>query len=429
MSTGLVVALRKRLENTNEFVNLLNQWVTTPIDPKDLSINNSEALHRLTLLVAALGSSNEEDSGIKLPQLRAMNLLQSIRRWISDSNALKGFEDQNEHLLRSLLFKLLNALAYQVQELPGAHWEMMFDFISSAFKGLEVSDSNPFVMLVLERTCRLAINLIELGDGEDDIANVWEDHSESISTSALHLMGREIAKPETASLRMDHPVRQYLEALSQVCDRTPDKLVLSHGSITEHCRLLVEPQTPLQMLAYKQLQTMLVEQVQALSIQMEIKAPASSTVDPTEEEDTDDNINSTEDKMVEPKFPASLWKILSNPPGGFPAMDVDVDADDAADLKKEFSLLSVGQSHEEDEENGADTGVAAKSEKIVSHTVLGYLLAWKLAFTVFENTVGVWRCPLLRWPLLYGMSTHGFFFFLLVQTLFPLDIHCQVALG
>ncbi|KAF9960084.1 hypothetical protein BGZ65_012771, partial [Modicella reniformis] len=224
VSTGLIVALRKRLENTNEFTHLLNQWVTSSTDPKEVSIHNSETIRRLTLLVAALGSSNEEDSAIKLPQIRAMNLLQSIRRWVSDSHALQVFEDQNELLLRSLLLKLMNALAYQVQELPGAHWGVMFNFISSTFSGLEASDSSPFVMLALERACRLTINLIELGEDEDDILSAWEEDSEAILISAMRFIGREVTKPEAVPFRMDRPVRQYLESLSQVCDRAPDKL-------------------------------------------------------------------------------------------------------------------------------------------------------------------------------------------------------------
>ncbi|KAG0369899.1 hypothetical protein BC939DRAFT_460957 [Gamsiella multidivaricata] len=386
--TGLVRALRKRLENTSEFTNLLNHWVTAPTKPSEVSIQHAETARRLTLLAAALGSSNEGESDINLPQLRAMNLLQSIRKWISDADALRSFDNQDELLIHSLIFKLMGSLAYQVQELPGAHWEMMFGYIYSAYTGLGEAESSPFITLVLERTSRLAASLIELAQEEDDILNAWEEHSEGILVSTMRLIGREESKPEAVSLRMDRPIRRYLEALSRVCEHAPDTLVLSHGSVTEQCRLLIEPLTALQMLAYKQLQTMLIEQVQALSIQMEIKAPTNLTMDLTEGEGSSDYQSSgSEDKMTEPKFPASLWNIISNPPKGFPAMDVNVDADDDTDLKKEFSLLFTGQNHdEEDEEYGVGAGVAAKSEKMISHTVLGYLLAWKLAFIIFENT-------------------------------------------
>ncbi|KAF8932033.1 hypothetical protein BGZ58_007282 [Dissophora ornata] len=390
ISTGLVNALRKRLENTSEFTNLLNQWVTTPAKPSEVSIQHLETTRRLTLLVASLRTSNSDESRINLPQIRAMNLLQSIRRWVSDSDALRNFDDQSELPIHSLLLQLMSALAYQVQELSGAHWEMMFGFISSVFAGLEESEVSPFTTLVLERTCRLAINLIELGEEEDDILSAWEEQNEGILVSAMRLIGRAESKSETASFRMDRPVRQYLEALSHLCERAPESLVLSHGSITEQCRLLMEPLTALQMLAYKQLQTILIEQVQTLSIQMEIKAPISPAMDLAEGEDPT-NISTSgdsEDKMTEPKFPASLWRIISNPPKGFPAMDVDVDADDEMNLTEEFSLLSASHAHDDEDEEGYGNGagVAAKSEKIVSHAVLGYLLAWKLAFAIFENT-------------------------------------------
>ncbi|KAI1319237.1 hypothetical protein EDD11_004631 [Mortierella claussenii] len=406
VATGLVIALRKRLEHTNEFINLLNQWVTTPAKPSEVSIHNKETTRRLTLLVAALGLQGEEGSAINLPQLRAMNLLQSIRRWVSDADALQSFNNQEELLMQSVLLKLLNALAYQVQELPGAHWEMMFGFVSSILTGLgsdseneiDSKRSSSFATLVLERACRLAVGLIELGEEEDDIQNVWEEHSEGILVAAMRLIGsREPSSSSSSSvvsLRMDRPVRQYLESLSQLCGHASDLLVLSHGSVTEQCRLLMEPLTTVQMLAYKQLQTMLIEQVQALSIQLEIKSPMSPTMDLTEGEAASDHSanveEEAEDKMTEPKFPASLWNIISTPPKGFPAMDVNVDADDETYLKEEFSLLSTGHTHGDDDENedeyGIGAGIAAKSEKAVSHSVLGYLLAWKLAFAIFENT-------------------------------------------
>ncbi len=76
-------------------------------------------------------------------------------------------------------------------------------------------------------------------------------------------------------------------------------------------------------------------------------------------------------------------------------MDVNVDADDERNLKEEFSLLAMGHHEdEEDEEYGVGAGVAAASEKTVSHTVVGYLLAWKLAFATFENTVS-FACRLM----------------------------------
>ncbi|KAF9139307.1 hypothetical protein BGX30_008106 [Mortierella sp. GBA39] len=392
ISTGLVIALRKRLENTNEFTNLLNQWVTTPVRPNELTVQNSVTVRRLSLLVAALMGPADEEPSINLPQLRAMNLLQSIRRWISDSDVLKVFDNQNELLVHSLVLRLLRALAFQVQELPGAHWEMMFGQITVAFEGLSETDSTPFGMLVLERACRLMLTLIDLAQDEADIMNAWEEHSEGILVRAMRVIGREESTLEAASLKMNRPVRQYMGVLSQVCGYASDRLVLAHGSVAKQCRMLMEPLTSLQMLAYKQLQTILIEQVQTLSIQMELKAPTSPVVDPVEDKTAGDAITvgvATEDKMTEPKFPASLWAIISSPPAGFPAMDVDVDADDEKNLKEEFSLLSTRTSHhdeDDDEEYGVGAGVAAKSETLTSHAVLGYLLAWKLAFVIFENT-------------------------------------------
>lgn len=395
--------MKARLENTNEFTNLLNYWASElgATRPHDVTIRTTATVRRLTLLVVALSTNNEDGSASNLPQHRAVNLLQAIRRWATDSDALQAFDNQGELLLQSVLFKLLNTLSFQVQELPGAHWEMMFGMISSLFAALETSSvtgSDPYAMLALESASRLAVNLIELGQDEDDILSAWEDHSDNILVSAMRLIGHK-ASDDDKSLRMDRPVRQYLEILAQVCGHAPDRLVLSHGSVSEQCQLLLEPLTALQMLAYKQLMVELTEQVQALSIQMETKAPTSPTMDEdAQTEDIESGDDSAGDKMVEPKFPKSLWTILVNPPKGFPAMDVNVDADDESNLKEDFSLLSIGHDQleeEEEEEYGVGAGVAAKTEKTMSHSVLGYLLAWKLAFGLFENTVSTlfFSCP------------------------------------
>ncbi|KAF9430363.1 hypothetical protein BGZ94_007186 [Podila epigama] len=393
--TGLVIALKSRLENTNEFTNLVNYWASElgATRPHEASIHHANTVRRLVLLTVALSAENEDGSSSVLPQHRAVNLLQAIRRWATDADALRLFEDQNELLLQAVLFKLLKALAFHVQELPGAHWEMTFEMISTIFSSLEESNvtwSNDFSMVALESAARLAVNLIELGQDEDDILSAWEDHSERILVSAMRLVGQKVGALEKA-LRMDRPVRQYLDILSQVCSQASDKLVLSHGSVSEQCQLLMEPLTALQMLAYKQLEVILTEQIQVLSVQMEIKAPVSPSMDEDSQqqssgEEAEDA--SAGDKMTEPKFPRSLWKILINPPKGFPAIDVNVDADDESNLKTDFALLSngLGEDEEEDEEYGVGAGVAAKAEKTMSHSVLGYLLAWKLAFGLFENT-------------------------------------------
>ncbi|KAF9922671.1 hypothetical protein FBU30_007218 [Linnemannia zychae] len=390
IQTGLVIALRKRLENTNEFTNLLNQWITTPIQPNELTIQNSTAIRQLFVLATVLMGPTDEEPSINIPQLRAMNLLQSIRRWISSADVLQKFDNQNELLVHSLVLRLLRALTFQVQELPGAHWEMMFEQITSVLNGLSEVESSPFRMMALERASRLTLTLIDLGQEEADILNAWEEHSEGILVHVMRLLEREESSREAALLRLNRPVRQYLRGLSLLCTYASDKLVLAHGSVADHCKLLMEPLTSLQMLAYKQLETILIEQVQTLSIQMELKTPASPAVDAIESEVTDDSTTADSgDRMTEPKFPNSLWAIISKPPVGFPAMDVDVDADDEKDLKEEFSLLSTGPSHdeeEEDEEYGVGAGIASRSEAITSHAVLGYLLAWKLAFVIFENT-------------------------------------------
>ncbi|KAG0237979.1 hypothetical protein BGW42_008079 [Actinomortierella wolfii] len=428
LSTALVVTLTNRLRETNEFNNLLNYWASElgAVRPHEATTTNAILIRRLVLLSSAF--TTPTPTPLSLPQHRAINLLQSIRRWEeSESVLLTPPEEEQSQLVFARLLALLGALADQVQELPGAHWDLMVELIDSTFETLATEAAPDFTspqthssgaLVVLEQASRLAVKLIELSDSEEDIQRTWEEHSESILVHALQAMGAEAAGKihhgnDFLVAQMDRPRRKYQEALAQLCEYADRSVVLSHGSTTDYCGLLMLPSMPLQRLAYIQLQTLLADQVEALAIQLEVEGPRSPAIEEESPEaaegDTQEEQGADSDKMDKPKFPASLWAIISQPPSGYPAMDVNVDAnDDDEEREQEFSFLAapdltLGDSDDEDAqdaEKGSATrhesehededqtvgGVAAKQETFMSHAVLGYLLAWKLAFGLFENT-------------------------------------------
>ncbi|KAF9160818.1 hypothetical protein DFQ26_005148 [Actinomortierella ambigua] len=438
VSTAIVVTLANRLSETTEFTNLLNYWASElgATRPHEASASNKLMIRRLVLLSSALVAMSTSSSSSTLPQHRTMHLLQAIRRWEESESALfapqggQQLEDQHPYLVFAQLLTLLNSLADQVQELPGAHWDLMVGLVDRSFEMTMTTTPTTTLttgaMVVLERASRLAVKLIELGETEEDIQRTWEEHGESILVHALQAVGREAAEDQGDGRRgrggrrvgmepqMDRPRREYQEALARLCEHADRAVVLSHGSMADYCGLLRLPSTALQRLAYRQLEILLAERVEALAIQLEVAGPLSPLGEGEEEEDEQQRATAAEadgdgDKMDRPVFPRSLWALISQPPLGYPVMDVNVDADDDEEERTlEFSFLASpahaghedndetpGQGEEEQADDDDDddddhamgeSGVVAKEEKLMSHEVLGYLLAWKLAFSLFENT-------------------------------------------
>ncbi|KAF9978540.1 hypothetical protein BGZ73_001959 [Actinomortierella ambigua] len=419
VSTALVVALAERLSTTADFNNLLNYWASElgAMRPHEATVSNALLARRLMLLSSAFTTAVTST----LPQHRAIHLLQAIRRWEESEAMLFAPQDEPSCLAFAQLLTLLGALADQVQELPGAHWDLMVELIDRSFETMASTAGHltAGALVVLERASRLGLKLITLGETEEDIQRTWEEHSESILVGALQAVGGEAEDRGRATTtttttttstatgtKLDRPRREYQEALARLCEHADRTVVLSHGSMADYCGLLRQPSTALQQLAYRQLQILLADRVEALAIQLEVAGPSSLGDEDEGEEEAEAAAAGDGDKMDKPLFPASLWALISKPPSGYPAMDVNVDADDDEDERaQEFSFLvsrvQAGQAEEEvlghgdenDEEDEEEEdhalgegGIASKEEKLMSHEVLGYLLAWKLAFSLFENT-------------------------------------------
>lgn len=94
-----------------------------------------EGLRVLKMLNALTPAEDSED--IFLPQQRTVFLMQHLNGWlVSDDEAADDFPEE----LEARIALLYANLAPIVQDVPGAHWDSMFDMISN---NLEASSSIP----------------------------------------------------------------------------------------------------------------------------------------------------------------------------------------------------------------------------------------------------------------------------------------------
>ncbi len=88
---------------------------------------NSEGLWLLRNLAAA--APDPDSDVIFLPQLRAVNLIKACQQWITSD------EDLDEEV-QSEMTLVFAHLAPILQNVPGAHWDLIFDVVEN---NLEVS--------------------------------------------------------------------------------------------------------------------------------------------------------------------------------------------------------------------------------------------------------------------------------------------------
>jgi hypothetical protein len=64
-----------------------------------------------------------------LPQLRAVNLLKACQAWLASEDEEE--EEEVEGALESAMARVFASVAPVVQDVPGAHWDLIFDVMES----------------------------------------------------------------------------------------------------------------------------------------------------------------------------------------------------------------------------------------------------------------------------------------------------------
>ncbi|TFK41660.1 hypothetical protein BDQ12DRAFT_678315 [Crucibulum laeve] len=195
---------------------------------------NTEGL--LTLRKLAATAPDSESEVVFLPQLRAVNAVKACQDWIGSD------EDIDEKVESEMTVLFLN-LAPILQNVPGSHWEFIFDVLESNLENSHITEDTSLVQL--SRSLRLFIVIQDLALSNKSLRADWEARKVPILT-----MVRDLAtvKLDAAGVSLPRSICREL-VLSIVQDLPPS--LIDQETLPKMCHLVTDPSNDVQKMAYQ----------------------------------------------------------------------------------------------------------------------------------------------------------------------------------
>ncbi|KAI6158556.1 hypothetical protein EDD17DRAFT_1622088 [Pisolithus thermaeus] len=137
------------------------------VKPEDAE---TTGLKYLRLLSASAPDSNSEV--VFLPQHRAVNVMRACQTWIAE-----GDEDASEEL-ESAMTLIFRHIAPILENVPGSHWEFIWDVIENNLEICSLQESDTLV--TLGRTLQLVTTIEELVTTNKPLREGWERRRKAI---------------------------------------------------------------------------------------------------------------------------------------------------------------------------------------------------------------------------------------------------------
>ncbi|KAF4581811.1 hypothetical protein EYR40_002829 [Pleurotus pulmonarius] len=174
---------------------------------------------------------------IFLPQHRAVNLVKACQQWATSDDGDIGEE------VECAMTEVFVHAAPILQNVPGAHWEFIFDIVESNVETCSVGDASTLVALAA--TVRLVSAIEDLASTNRALRGVWQARRTAVF-KALRDMAAARLSVEEASL----PRSVCLEALLTLLQELPDALIDSK-TFAHMTHLLDDGSCEVQKLAYQ----------------------------------------------------------------------------------------------------------------------------------------------------------------------------------
>ncbi|EGO03442.1 hypothetical protein SERLA73DRAFT_101568 [Serpula lacrymans var. lacrymans S7.3] len=194
---------------------------------------STEGLLTLRKLVAVAPDPDSEV--VFLPQQRAVNVMKACQEWITSD------EEVNEEV-ESMMTLLFYHLAPILQNVPGSHWELVFDVIENNLEHCSISDNTTLV--TLGRSLQLIIIIQDLVTTNKALRAEWEERQLSILTLVKNIV---TSRLDDAGISAARSLCREL-ALSVIQD--DPKSLVDTNTLAEMCHLLSDPSTVVQKTAY-----------------------------------------------------------------------------------------------------------------------------------------------------------------------------------
>ncbi|KAF9003444.1 hypothetical protein BDQ17DRAFT_1425395 [Cyathus striatus] len=199
---------------------------------------NKDGLRTLRELVATAPRSESEV--VFLPQVRAVNTIKACQEWVSSD------EDIDEEL-ESVMTLVFVHLVPILQNVPGAHWDFIFDLLESNLEGSSIQeDSN---LVILSRSLKLILTIQDICSTNKSLRANWRERETTILMAV-----RELASAKLGNVGVSLPRSICRELLLDIVQDIPASLV-DHETFSKMCHLIVDPSPSVQKMAYKLLQS------------------------------------------------------------------------------------------------------------------------------------------------------------------------------
>ncbi|KAI0747035.1 hypothetical protein C8Q80DRAFT_1178930 [Daedaleopsis nitida] len=195
---------------------------------------NTEGLWFLRNLAAS--APDPESDVVFLQQLRAVNLVKACQQWITSDEDLE--EDVQSEM--TLVFASLVPILSNV---PGAHWDLMFDVVENNLENASLDDPSTYV--TLSRTLQLFLVVEEYASTNKTLKAAWEERK-----SANLLLIRDIVSLKLEDEKPSTPLSTCRELALQIVQDLPSTL-LTRETLPKMCHLVTDNSVTVQRMAYQ----------------------------------------------------------------------------------------------------------------------------------------------------------------------------------
>ncbi|RPD56966.1 hypothetical protein L226DRAFT_615267 [Lentinus tigrinus ALCF2SS1-7] len=198
---------------------------------------NTEGLWLLRNLAAS--APDPESDIVFLPQLRAVNLMKACQQWITSDEDLE--EDVQSEM--TLVFASLVPILSNV---PGAHWDLVFDVMENNLENATLDDSSTYVSLA--RTLQLFLVIEEYAASNKTLKAAWEERKSANLTLIRDLVSLKLENQKSST-----PLSMCRELALQIVQDLPSSL-LTKDTLSKMCHLVMDGSVNVQRMAYQLLQ-------------------------------------------------------------------------------------------------------------------------------------------------------------------------------
>ncbi|KAJ7746508.1 hypothetical protein DFH07DRAFT_962981 [Mycena maculata] len=190
----------------------------------------------LTLRKLAASAPDGDSDVVFLPQQRSVNIFKACQQWVASD---EDIEEELESAMTLVFFHLAPLL----QNVPGTHWDLIFDVVESNLENAALTDDETLVTLA--RTLRLIILIQDLALTNKTLRASWEERQMQVLT-----MVRDLAAGQLDGVAASAPRSTCRELVLSIVQDLPSSLI-TEDTLPKMCHLLADPSVDVQKIAYQ----------------------------------------------------------------------------------------------------------------------------------------------------------------------------------